>query len=181
MLLFRIGVAAGLAAAVIGCSSSNSPGKVRGTISYKGQTVKAGTVYFMFEQGGQYRSEIKPDGSYQFTDLPTGEAKVVVDTEPFNPDQKPQVYGQKAQQYAKGMAKSMKEYDATAGRGEHAGGNAEGEKKSSAPAAGLSKEKKEELAKVYVKLPKKYTVESSTPLRYTVERGSQTKDFDLPD
>src|SRR5581483_11518923 len=112
MLLLRIGLAAGLTAAVLGCSSSVAPGRVRGTISYKGQLVKAGTVYFMYEHGGQYRAEIKPDGSYQFTDLPVGEAKVVIDTEPFNPDQKVQVYNQQSQQYAKGMAKSISEYNA---------------------------------------------------------------------
>ncbi len=174
MLLLRIGLAAGLTAAVLGCSSSVAPGRVRGTISYKGQLVKAGTVYFMYEHGGQYRAEIKPDGSYQFIDLPVGEAKVVIDTEPFNPDQKVQVYNQQSQQYAKGMAKSISEYNATMGKGEAT-------KKGPATTTSLSKERREELAKVYVKLPKKYADEKTTPLTYTVERGSQTKDFDLTD
>ncbi len=165
MLIIRIGLVVGLAFAVIGCSSSNAPGKVRGTITYKGQTVKAGTVYFYFEQGGPYRAEIKSDGSYQYNDIPIGEATVV--------DQKSPVYSQKQSQIAKGMAKSINEYDAAMGK-------ADPEKKSGAPAVGLSKEKKDELAKVYVKIPKKYTNEKS-PLTYTVERGNQTKDFDLTD
>jgi hypothetical protein len=180
MLTLRTGLIVGLATAIVGCSPTISPGKVRGTITYKGQTVKAGTVYFVYEQGGQYRAEIKSDGSYQFSDLPTGDVVVVIENEVFNPDQKPQVYGQKAQQYSKGMAKSISEYDATAGK-DHAGGKAEGENKGSAPAPGLSKEKKDELAKVYVKLPKKYTNNKTSPLTFTIERGSQTKNFDLTD
>jgi hypothetical protein len=46
---------------------------------------------------------------------------------------------------------------------------------------GLSKEKKAELAKVYVKLPKKYSSEKTTPLTYTVDTGRQTKDLALTD
>ncbi len=181
MRTLPIGLVVGLAVAVAGCSGANSPAKVKGTITYKGQTLKAGIVYFMCEQGGQYEAAIKSDGSYQFTDLPKGNVKVLVSTETFNPDQKPLVYTQQAKQYSKGLAKGYGEYNATVGQGEHAGAKApEGKKAGDAP-AGLTKEQKEELAKVFVKIPAKYAAEKTSPLTITLEGGSQTKDFDLTD
>jgi hypothetical protein len=167
MFLLRAGLLVGFALAVVGCTSSSAPGKVRGTVTCNGQTVKAGTVYLMYDEGGQYRAEIKSDGSYQFTDLPIGKVVAVVDNQAFNPEQKPQVYGQKQKQIAKGVAKNINEYDAAMGKG------GEG--------PGLAKEKKDELAKVYVKIPKKYTSEKTSPLAFTVARGSQTKDLELTD
>jgi hypothetical protein len=174
MRLLRIGLVAGFAAALLACSGLKR-GSVTGAVSYKGQPVKAGTVYFFYEQSGQYRAEIKQDGTYQFTDLPTGEVKVVVDTEPFNPEQRPVSYTQRQKQLSGGYGKGMKEYDAMMGRG------GDKDKKGADQPAGLSKEKKEELAKVYVKLPKKYSDEKTTPLTYTVETGKQTKDIALTD
>jgi hypothetical protein len=173
MRVFRIGLVACFAAALLACSSVKR-GSVTGAVTYKGQQVKAGTVYFIYEQGGQYQAEIKSDGTYQFMDVPTGEVKVLVETETFNPEQRPQSYTQKQKQIAKGYGKTMKEYDAAMGRGG-------GEKKDADQPPGLSKDKKEELAKVYVKLPKKYASEKTTPLTYTVETGRQTKDLALTD
>jgi hypothetical protein len=172
MRVFRIGFVVCLAAAVLGCTQKTS---VTGTITYKGQPVKAGTVYFLYEQGGQYQSDLKPDGSYQFMDVPAGNVRVLVDTETFNPEQKPLSYSQQQRKVSQGYAKSMNEYDQAMGRGG-------GEKKDAAAAApGLSKEQKEALAKVYVKIPKNYASEKTTPLTYTVERGPQVKTFDLSD
>jgi hypothetical protein len=172
MRAFRIGFVVCLAAALLGCSRSGKRASVTGTISYKGQPVKAGTVYFLYEQGGQYQSDLKPDGSYQLMDVPTGNVKVLVETETFNPEQKPLSYQQ--QQRSKGYGKGLSEYDALMGKGP-------GGKKDAAATAGLSKDRKEALAKVYVKIPQKYASEKTTPLTYTVERGSQVKDFDLSD
>ena len=101
--------------------------------------------------------------------------EVVVKTEAFNPEQRPLSYTQQQKRLSQGYAKSLSEYDALMGKGR-------GEKKGAAPEApGLPKEKKEALAKVYVKIPKKYTSEKTTPLTYTVEPGRQVKDFDLTD
>jgi hypothetical protein len=172
MRVFRIGLVAGLAAVLLGCSSAKR-GSVTGAVSYNGQSVKAGTVYFLYDEGGRYQAEIKSDGSFQFMDVPTGGVKVLVDTETFNPEQRPQSYTQKQKQLSQGYGKSMKEYDAAMGRG--------GDKKAADQPAGLSKEKKAELAKVYVKLPKKYAGEKTTPLTFTVEPGKQVKDLNLTD
>jgi hypothetical protein len=175
MRLFRLGLVACLAAALLGCSKDRR-GNVTGAVSYKDQPVKAGTIYFVYEQAGQYQAEIKSDGTYQFMDVPTGAVKVVIQNEMFNPEQRPVSYTQKQKQLSGGYGKGLKEYDAQMGRG-----TAVDKRAAAQQGPGLSKEKKEELAKVYVKLPKKYTSEKSTPLTYTVETGRQTKDLNLTD
>jgi hypothetical protein len=172
MRVFRIALVVCLAAAVVGCSRSNRA-SLTGTISYKGQPVKAGTVYFKYEQGGQYQSDLKPDGSYQFMDVPPGNVKVLVDTETFNPEQRPQSY--KAKQMSRAYDKGLNEYDAVMAK------NRAAKKDAAAEAPPLPQERKEALAKVYVKIPKRYTSEKTTPLTYTVEPGRQVKDFDLTD
>jgi hypothetical protein len=175
MRVFRIGFVVCLAAAVLGCSRTGKT-SVTGTITYKGEPVKAGTVYFYYEQGGQYQCDLKPDGSYQFIDVPAGNVKVVVDNGAWDPEQRPVPYTLQGRDVGKGYNKTLGEYDARMGRGWAT------DKKVAAPAGQpLSKEKKEELAKVYVKVPKKYADEKATPLTYTVERGRQVKDFDLAD
>jgi hypothetical protein len=161
-----------LAAGLLGCSSSKR-GSVTGKVTYKGQVVKAGSVLFIYDEGGQYPAGINADGTFQFMDVPTGNVKVVVNTEPFNPEQRPVAYTQKQQQIARGYGKGLQEYDKAMGRGTDKAGEAVG--------APLSKQKKEELAKVYVKIPRKYASEKDTPLTYTVEPGRQTKDIDLTD
>ncbi len=173
MRAFRFGLVACLVAGILACSQSRRA-SVTGAVSYKGQPVKAGTVYFVYDEGGQYTADLMPDGTYQFMDVPTGNVKVVVSTEAFNPEQRPQSYTQKQKQVSGGYGKSMKEYDAKMGRGGP-------DKKGADQPAGLSREKKEELAKVYVKIPKKYASEKDTPLTYTVETGKQVKDLNLTD
>lgn len=162
-----------LAAGLLGCSSSKR-GSVTGKVTYNGQVVKAGSVLLIYDEGGQYPAGINSDGTFQFMDVPTGNVKVVVNTEPFNPEQRPVAYTQKQQQIARGYGKGLQEYDKMMGRG---GKDKQGE----AVGAPLSKEKKEELAKVYVKIPKKYASEKDTPLTYTVQPGRQIKDLDLTD
>jgi hypothetical protein len=172
MLTLRIGLCVGFAVALVGCSKSGPSSRLTGTVTYKGEPVKAGTIYLVYEQGGQYEAAIRQDGSYQFGDLPTGNVKVLIDTETFNPEQKPKSYTG----YAKGMAKGFSEYNATVGKGEKASGDKPG-----SSTVILTKEQKEELAKVYVKIPRKYASEKTTTLTTTIEPGSQTRNFDLTD
>jgi hypothetical protein len=173
MRVSRTAFGACLAAAVVGCSPSNRA-SVTGTVTYNGQPLKAGTVYFIYDQGGQYKSDLKSDGSYQFMDVPTGGVKVLLENEAFNPDQRPLVYSQKQKQMSQGYGKSLKEFDAAMGRGG-------GDKPGAAQPAGLPAQKKAELAKVYVKLAKKYASEKTTPVTYAVTPGRQVKDFNLTD
>jgi hypothetical protein len=66
-----------------GCSRT---GKVSGKVTYKGQTLKAGTVQFFPEgKGGDYSSPIKEDGSYSISKIPPGPAKIAVVSSTTNP------------------------------------------------------------------------------------------------
>src|SRR5262245_36517548 len=111
MFVLRLGLVVALAAAVAGCSQSRPSATVKGTFTYKGQPIPAGVVYFMFDEGGQYNAALQPDGSYKFTDVPLGAVKVFLDTEGFNPEQKPVSYAAKGV-YASKMGKNLREYDA---------------------------------------------------------------------
>jgi hypothetical protein len=166
------------AAALAGCSKSGPVSRVTGSITYKGQTLKAGAVFLVFDKGGEYHTGIKSDGTFQFIDVPTGQAKVLVDTETFNPEGQPKSYVKSMQgkQYAKGMAKQYSEYNAMEGKGGSSGGG-----KGADANASLTKEQKEELAKVYVKIPSKYSSEKTSPLYYEVESGSHNVTWELKD
>lgn len=175
-LLCRIGLFLGLAVAVVGCSRPGASSRVTGTVTYKGQPVKAGQLMLAYDQGGKYEAALQSDGRYQFIDVPVGTVKVFIDNRAYDPDQRPPSYSQQGKKIASGMSKGYSEYDRKVGGGEKAGGGKKGE-----DGVALSKEKRDELAKVFVKLPKQYTAEKTTPLTFTVESGRQTKDFDLTD
>ncbi len=67
-----------LLAPVAGCSSH---GTVSGKITYQGEPLRGGTVVFTSGGGKVTRSaEVGPDGSYIVADVPTGEARITVDT-----------------------------------------------------------------------------------------------------
>ncbi len=71
LLLFPLSVL------VAGCGGSE--GTVSGTVYFKGQPLKGGTVFFFPEKGtGNYRAEIGADGAYSVSKLPLGPAKISV-------------------------------------------------------------------------------------------------------
>ena len=159
---------AGLAVGLAGCSKSGPSAKLTGKVTYQGQPLKCGVIYFKGDDG-QYDARIREeDGSYAIGDLPTGTYTVLVDNETWNPDQNPQSYvkSKGGKKIAAGSTKGLSEYNQTSGGGEKVveGG-----------------QKKEELARVYVKLPRKYADAKTSTLKYTVVDGAQTKDFDLTD
>ncbi len=82
----------------LGCSKGNmnTPAKLSGTVKYKGSPVTGGTMTLIPEGGGAIPVVIKPDGSYVAQDLPTGNVKVIIETESMNPHKKadPSKYGQ---------------------------------------------------------------------------------------
>lgn len=160
---------AALAVGIAGCNTDHTgpSSKLTGKVSYNGQPVKAGSMWLIFDQG-KYNCPIRDDGSYSFLDIPNGTAKVVIDTEPFNPDQRPPVY-QKA--VAAKQNKMYGEYDRAMGKATE----------EDVRSPGLSKAEKEKLAKVYVKLPKKYTSEKTTDATVNVLQGEQVKDIELTD
>src|SRR4051794_24312667 len=68
-----------LALALVGCSRK---AKVTGKVSYKGETVPAGTVAFYGKGDAVSSAPIRPDGTYEATGVPLGEVKVTVSTPP---------------------------------------------------------------------------------------------------
>jgi hypothetical protein len=166
---------AGLVVALAGCSKSGASARVTGKVTYKGEPVKAGVIFFKSDQG-EYYCNLREDGSYAFNDLPTGTVTVVVENETWNPDQQGQDYvkSKAGKKVAAGIVKGLSEYDKTVGGGAMAKGGED-------TTAGLRPEVKAELARLYVKLPKKYSHPKTSGLTYTVVDGEQTKDFELTD
>lgn len=82
-----LGAAAVLLACVglVGCNS-NDTGKttVSGHVSYKGQPLPGGTLRLHYGDGKQkFDIFVRPDGSFQSSDVPTGNTKVTVDNSAF--------------------------------------------------------------------------------------------------
>ena len=85
---FAVAAAAALGVAA-GCGpKSQTPAKVSGTVTYKGQPLKGGNITFHSEDKGNYNGSINEDGTYAIFDVPTGTMKVSIDTEFLNPDRK---------------------------------------------------------------------------------------------
>jgi hypothetical protein len=83
------------------CSTNNpnAPAEVSGKVTYNGQPVGGGTITFYMKGGGANSGPLHPDGTYEISDIPTGEATVTVETESANPGHKQEKYkGGKGQQ-----------------------------------------------------------------------------------
>jgi hypothetical protein len=78
------------ASGLLGCSQNSSlvPAHVSGSLAYKGQPIKAGTMAFHAPNGVTYAALINPDGSYSAADLPEGDLVITVSTEHLNPAKK---------------------------------------------------------------------------------------------
>ena len=78
----------------LGCGSKNpdAPAIITGSVKYKGEVLKAGTVEF-HAADGVYRTRIGSDGTYVNRDVPVGAFVVTVETESLNPNKKKEVYG----------------------------------------------------------------------------------------
>jgi hypothetical protein len=101
-----------------GCrkGNPNTPASLSGTVKYKGQLVKGGTLALYSKKGGAVNSiTIRPDGTYSGTDLPEGEMEVTIETESLNPNK------EKPEGYDKGMKMSPKPEGAGSdpGKGEY--------------------------------------------------------------
>lgn len=106
-----------LPALTLGCSRE---GTVSGTVSYKGELMKAGTVTFFPEKGsGPYQSVIGNDGTYSVSKLPPGPAKIAVSV-PTGGIPAGVFRGRGAQKIEKALKKGEGEGDKAAG-GDKAG------------------------------------------------------------
>jgi hypothetical protein len=157
--LLLVLLALGLAA---GCNRSKTQSKVSGKVTYKGQLVKGGSIVFHSEDMGSYPSSLSPEGTYEMVDLPAGPMTVTIETESLAPDKKARAYPGRGGAGSKAAAI------------DNARLAAEG-------MAGSSAAAQKEAAERYVKIPKKYADAKTSPLKVTLERGKQVKDFELTD
>jgi hypothetical protein len=74
-LLACLCLSAGLALA--GCTGGGR-GDISGVVKYKGEPLPGGTILFYGQPKGQWSGEIKEDGSYTVTGVPTGTAKIAI-------------------------------------------------------------------------------------------------------
>ncbi len=71
-----------LLAAGCGAKNKNAPANLSGKVTYKGQAVGGGTItFFPKDAGGVYSTSISADGTYNMSDLPTGDLQVAIETD----------------------------------------------------------------------------------------------------
>lgn len=140
-----------------GCTKNpNAPAQISGVVKYKGQPLPAGTIVFHDAEGKAYSASIQQDGKYELTDIPTGDMKVTVDTEDFNPAKVQPTYG--GQRASKMGMSSMP-----------------------APPGATPRPTQEDKKAQYVKIPDKYRDANSSGLSATLKKGKNQKDFELTD
>ena len=76
---------------IYACSKSTTPATVSGKVTYKGEVVPGGIIYFHTLKedgtpGANYRTLIQPDGTYVLAQLPDVDMLVTIDTESYNPN-----------------------------------------------------------------------------------------------
>jgi hypothetical protein len=136
-----------LAALAAGCGSSK--GTVTGKVTYNGNPVPGGQVFFVLPDTPPVFAKIGPDGSYTAKDVPVGEATVCVETDSV----KSAGGGAATPQYKPPKDADPNVYDPSI---------------QSAPVGGK-----------YVAIPSEYGDPATSTLRYTVKDGDQTHNIDL--
>lgn len=134
------------ALAVAGCGKSKAT--VSGKVTYQNKPVKGGNISFVSSKGA-VSGEINEDGTYTVDGVPTGEARISVDTESINP----QIVGGGQQNTAPKGVTVPSDYQA--------GGGTKVDPKR------------------YVKIPEKYADPDTSDLTFKVGSGSNTYDIDL--
>jgi len=157
MLKVRLASVLSLSLALaVGCSSSETPGIISGRVTYRGEPVPGGMIFFISEGKAPRSGALGPDGSYRVEDLPEGEMVVTVETESLNPKNKTRAYGG-----AKGEKVHAKRREMEAKMKESKGDQ------------GPPPE--------YRKIPRVYADPKTSPLRVTIVAGRQEENFDLTD
>ena len=161
-------VLVGLLVLAAGCGDGDKRSRASGVVSYKNEPLKGGNIGFSNDIGGTYKGFIQPDGTYTITDIPNGTYAVTIETETLNPEKKGPPQGPPGDKNNM-QAKMQAEY--LAKMGQNPGGGA---------TAGPSKE---DLAKVFTKIPSKYATKSTSGLQIEIgATGALTKkDFPLVD
>jgi hypothetical protein len=181
--LIRVLPALVLAAAVAGCGGEKRVA-VSGKVTVGGKPLTGGSIRFVSvadpnRSGG---GQIKADGTYEVPDAPVGECKVTIDNSHLDPAANktsglPGMMGKggagpgmKGMPAGPGMATGPKEADkAKMGTGP----------KEADVASDMNAGKAEHAAEKFIKLDPSFAKVESTPLTFTVEKGPNTKDFDI--
>src|SRR5262249_49180718 len=133
----------------LGCNkNTQAPAKVSGRVTYKGKALPSGSIAFNSTDKDKpaYASPIGKDGTYQITDLPTGEMVVTVETESANPKKDVPSYGggKGDKMYAERIAAEQKTGGAMMAKG---------------------------VPPEYMKIPPKYNNPKTSPLTVTIKAG----------
>lgn len=140
------------AVALLGCGkSASAPAKVSGSLAYKGQPIKAGSMAFHAPDGVAYAAQISSDGTYSAEGLPEGELVVTVSTEHLNPAKKPGAGASKDTERRMKMMQSREQPQGAAAPPEEP----------------------------YLKIPEKYSNAKTSPLTVTLKSGRQVHNIDL--
>jgi hypothetical protein len=160
-------------ALVLGCGSKKTAGaKISGHVTYNGNAVPGGTITFHSE-AGVYSAAIENDGAYSAVDLPPGEMVVTVDTEELNPEKKPPpTYDAKTVGPGSGMAAK---YGKAAPKTVAPKGASKSEASPAPPGTGPAERGQ------YVKIPRNYADKAKSPLKVTLQSGTQSENFELKD
>jgi hypothetical protein len=156
-----------------GCSGAKQgPAGVSGKITYKGQPVTGGTIYFFPEgSGSSYSNGINEDGTYLVTDVPSGDCSVSIEALPDPGKDKGPVYGgERGEQAAKAAEEAKAKHKDKSGMGAGQGMG------SPIPGGGPSSPQGK-----YMKLPEKYADPKTSGLKANIKKGSNTQNFDLTD
>jgi hypothetical protein len=145
-------------ALVSGCSTSPTPAKVSGRVTYKGEMVPAGSVTFHIPEGGIYTYSLR-DGTFSGTDLPAGEMVVTVETESANPEGRPK------EEYKGGKDKASGDPSDYMKKMQEMGRMPTGPTNDGP----------------YVKIPPKYADKDTSPLKVNLTVGKNEFTFDLQD
>ena len=159
----------------VGCgTNSQTPVQLSGTVTYKAQPLHGGNITFHTADHGMLNTTINRDGTYQVS-LPAESMKVTIETESFDPDKIAPVYGTSiagGKKASGGGENAMKSERMKAeGKGD-GGGDGSGS---------FGPPPKDELAKLFTKIPAKYKFKETSGFSLQLENGKQVKDFELTD
>lgn len=139
---------------LLGCSKpSLAPAKISGSLTYKGQPIRGGTMAFHTAEGAAYPAQIGDDGTYSATDIPEGELIVTVSTAHLDPARKVAAEGRDHEKRMKMMSKAVQP----------------------GPSGGAEKNEP------FIKIPEKYGNPKTSPITVTTTSGRNVKDIDLTD
>jgi len=157
----------------LGCARPT--GSIKGKVSYDGKILKNGNISFVSTEGQNSASaQIMEDGTYDIPKITSGNYKVVVETESYNPKT-----SMKKDSFGKDNMASKQ--NPPPGKEPKQSGPADPSKipegyHASNPAEAAAIKAGER----FTQIPEKFQKADSTPLTYTAVQGSQTHDIDLP-